>query len=316
MPNDYHQFYSTIDGAKSVLLITHRRPDGDACGSLLALAGYLKNRGLEVGAFISDQPPTFFDFLPLRQIISSDHTLIERSWDLAIVVDAGSWEHTGLPVADLTDLTRRANVMVIDHHQTNTRYGKINIVAENLSSTCELLFQIFTTGQVLIDRQLATCLLSGILTDTGIFTNSATSDSALAAAADLVRTGASMHQIVDHVLRNKSLAALRLWGLVLSRLTVNKKINTVITYVTDDDFRQFNVDQEVIDGISGLLQVITGHNCTVLCVITGNQTKVSLRTTHDHIDVSEVAKLFGGGGHRKAAGFTVPFRLDPSRLLG
>lgn len=316
MSTDYNNFYQSIDGAKSVLLITHRRPDGDACGSLLALAGYFKNRGLEVGAFISDQPPAYFDFLPLRSMISSDRSLLSQSWDLVIVVDAGSWEHTGLSIEELNDLKQRSQMMIIDHHYTNTRFGHINIVVDQLSSTCELLFQIFTAGRALIDRRLATCLLSGILTDTGIFTNAATSDSALAAAAQLIRQGASMHQIVDHVLRNKSIAALRLWGLILSRLTVNKKLNAVVTYVSDDDLRHFNVDLEVIDGLSGLLQVITGHNCTVLCVITGNQTKVSLRTTHDHIDVSAVAALFGGGGHRKAAGFTVPFRVDPSRLLG
>lgn len=309
MAVSYYQLHQRLSTARSVLIITHQQPDGDACGSSLALALTLKRRGLRVGVYTADEPAVYFDYLPGRELISTDPALASQAWDTVVVLDASNWAHTRLPDQTLSDLMGRSQVIIVDHHSANRGYGHQAIIDPRASSVCEMLYRYFTEYAIIIDRSVAMCLLSGIVTDTSTFSNGATTIESMAAASQLIRHGAAIHQILDHVMKNKSLPALRLWGVVLARLRVSERYGVAYTYVGDDDFRTARVGEEALDGLVNFLNVLAGHAFVLLLRVTGEQAKVSMRTTRPDINLGRLAQHFGGGGHQKAAGFSVPWPI-------
>ncbi len=287
--------------ADNILLISHQKPDGDACGSILALLIYLRGQGKEVSAFIADSPPSYFSFLPDYEEIKNDTALLDKKWDTIVFVDTADFKIAG--VAE--ERFRRGPVINIDHHRTNTKYGDINIIDETASSTCELIYCFFKYINFEINRNIATCLLSGLLTDTGGLVNAATSFKAMAISSDLLMRGAKINRIAENIFKNKSLDGLKLWGLALSRLKFNKKFNLVYTYIKESDLIECGAKAEEIDGLANFLNALSNVSATLVLKISDHKIEGSWRTTKDNIDVSRLANIFGGGGHKKAAGFTI-----------
>ena len=131
----------------------------------------------------------------------------------------------------------------------------------------------------------------------------------MAVASDLTKRGGKIYQIFNHSVKNKSLNGLKLWGQVLSRIKINRQHNIAFTYIKADDFPQFGVSEEELDGIANFLNVITDVNFSLVLHLEKEKTKVSLRTTRADIDLTRLAGYFGGGGHKKASGFTVPWEI-------
>ncbi|MBI5766078.1 DHH family phosphoesterase [Candidatus Falkowbacteria bacterium] len=290
-----------ILAVNNILLITHKKPDGDACGSMLALLTYLRGQGKDVSAFIADPPPSYFSFLPDYEEIKNDTALLDKKWDTIVFVDTADFKIAG--VAE--ELLRRCPVINIDHHQTNTKYGHINIIDETVSSTCELIYRFFKYINFEIDRNIATCLLSGLLTDTGGLVNAATSFKAMAISSDLLMKGAKINKIAENIFKNKSLDGLKMWCLELSRLKFNKRFNLAYTYIKESDLMEYNIKAEEIDGLANFLNVLSNVSAVLVLKISNHEIEGSLRTTKDNINVSRLANIFGGGGHKKAAGFTI-----------
>lgn len=303
------QVMSAYSKAQSILLITHQRPDGDACGSLLSMYHYVSQMGKEIGVYVFDKPASYFDFLPHSQVLGPHEEVLSRHWDVVVVLDASNWDHTRVPDAVIERFKLNSKIIIFDHHLSNMRYGDINYLDVTASSACEVLFNFFADAGVTIDRHLATTLLCGVITDTGFFINAATSEKVFEVTAQLVRAGANIHNMVSLLNQNLSIADLKLWGLVLSRLTVNKKYGLVYTYLDTSEAEQFDASETALDNFTGLLQSLYGYNVMMFIKITPDQTKVSLRTRRDDVDVSRLAQIFGGGGHQKASGFAVPYRL-------
>lgn len=152
--------------------------------------------------------------------------------------------------------------------------------------------------------------MTGIITDTGNFTNSATQQSSLDVASDLVRLGAKIPEISQHTLRNKTIPSLNLWGEVFSRLVINPRYQLAYTVVTQEDFETLGVTPESLDGLVNFLAGLQGVRFVLLLTQTqADIIKGSLRTTDDTLNVSDLAKIWGGGGHTKAAGFTLSGNL-------
>lgn len=292
--------------ANNVLIATHENPDGDACGSALALALYLQNLGKNFQIFAKGRVPDFLFFLPLVDKMTTDAKIFERKWDLIICLDATSSSRAFVP----NELAAKTVMINIDHHITNENFGLYNIVDPGASSTAEIVFDFFKAIDYPMDRRLASCLLTGILTDTGGFSHPNTTVKTMAVASELMKKGTKIHQIFNHVVHNKSLSGLRLWGMALSRIQANPKLDLAYTYITADDLINYSVPEEEIDGLVNFLNVISDYSVVMLFKIDRGSAKASIRTKRDDIDVSRLAMAFGGGGHQKAAGFSLPWRLE------
>ena len=197
----------------------------------------------------------------------------------------------------------------MDHHFSNHRFGNINCVDDLASSTCEIVYKFLKSINFNIDKNTATCLLCGILNDTSVFSNGATTIDSMNISSHLVSKGARIHKINDKVVKNKSINGLRLWGEVLSRLKNDDEFKIAHTYIKEEEYQKYQINEEELDGLIDFLNIICDANIYALFRINENHTTVSMRTTRDDIDVSRIAQINGGGGHKKAAGFTIDSAL-------
>lgn len=310
--NETHQLdklHAALTKAERVLVVGHQNC-GDATGSVTALARVLTLKGKAVTPFLPSPVPKALQFLHGTENIVTDHR--EISWDnfdVLLCVDVAEPKMAGL--GDKWE-TRPAEVLLInfDHHHTNPEYGELNIVDRTASATCAMLYEWFRKFNYPIDRQTATSLLTGILTDTGLFSNAGTNERALTAAADLLVQGASVSRVLEKIIKNRTIPELKLWGKAFERLHENKELGIISTVITLKDIEELGGTPEALEGVANFLNDIGGYKAVlVLKEQPGGVVKGSLRTTRDDVDVSAMAKLFGGGGHRKAAGFSVQGRL-------
>lgn len=305
------QIQQVLAQARNILIVSHKNPDGDTLASACALMQYLRQLDKNHTAFCATPVSANLSFLPhVEYFISNLETLREQHFDVAVLMDSSDLAYAG--VAEYFKELPYAPIIVnIDHHRTNNHYGQYNMVMPEAASTTEVLYILFKTLGVIVDKHLATCLLTGIATDTGHFSNPATTARSLQIAGELLRLGGNLRLIQGRTLRNKSLAALRVWGRVLSRLQKNQKYNLAITAVTQEDLLEYNLSEEDLEGLTNFLNNLSGAKAVLLLREKGDGIiKASLRTTDPQMDVSRIAKHFGGGGHAKAAGFSLPGRLE------
>lgn len=306
----FQKIKEEINKAKHILAITHQNPDGDGLGALLAMGLYFKDQKTPHVLFCVDTLPEYFKFLPYSEVISSEEKhFTEKEFDLIIVLDCGDLEYAGVH-EHFRKIRGLPIVINIDHHQSNACFGHINLVHPIASSTSEIIYHFFDYHRHPIDKEIATCLLTGILTDTGSFSNLATTPSSLVVASKLMVSGGRLKQITENTLRNKSLEQLQLWGRALARIKKDKKTGVVTTVITQKDFEELGIDDTGTEGISNFLNNV--DNAKAIIVLREKEkgiVKASLRTTHPDVDVSALAKKFGGGGHKKAAGFSLKGKI-------
>lgn len=298
-----------ISESNNILLISHRNPDGDTLGSNLALTHYLKSQAKQVSIYCQDRSPDFFSFLPHFNLIQTEPEPDLNHYDLVITSDCADIAQTGINPPQWKNL--KTPVINIDHHLTNTNYGTLNLVMSEAASTTAVLYYCFRQNGADLDRPLATCLLTGLITDTSNFSNPSTNQAALEVASRLVAKGAQIRYINHHVIKNKSIPVLKLWSRIFLRLRKNPNLDLAWTFITQKDKKECGVDDLATEGLSDIFNELTDSSFSlVLEEIQGGYVKGSLRTTKDFIDVSKFAKIMGGGGHRRAAGFRVRGRLE------
>lgn len=297
-----------IKRAKKIVIVPHQNPDGDAIGSATAFYHYVTSLGKHAVVFCATQPNSKLQFISKGVPIYSDPVTLNEEIDMVVVLDSGDLRYAGI-----ADLLQNLNptIINIDHHATNENYGHLNLVIPTAASTTEILFKYFRHNGIRITQKMATSLLTGLSTDTGNFTNAATSSSALKASGELILSGGNFNLVTNHTLKNKSVESLRLWGKALSRLQRDEKINLTYTYITRDDLKEFGVGEGETEGISNYLSNLENSHITLLLSETSDgKVKGSFRTTRDDIDVSAIAKKLNGGGHKKAAGFTAEGTIE------
>lgn len=304
----YQKLYSLFQKAQRILLITHRKPDGDAVGSTSSLFSYLTSAGKEVTAFCVSPVPDQYHFLPLADQFSTDSAAFRRSYDLVCVLDSGDLSHAG--VEDLiNEMPQKPYLINIDHHATNQGYGDLNIIFVNVSSAAEIIHQFYEANRIPIRPEMATGLLTGILTDTSNFINDATNATCIQAASNLLICGARLKDITSALVNNKTIPALHLWGRAFERLRENHELGIASTVITMDDLEE--ADEDAPDALEGLANFLAATvNIPVIMVLRempDGYVKGSLRSSTR--DVSKIACLLGGGGHKKASGFTVKGRV-------
>ncbi|MFA6603833.1 MAG: bifunctional oligoribonuclease/PAP phosphatase NrnA [Patescibacteria group bacterium] len=293
--------------AKKILAVTHQRPDGDALGSSSAFVNYCLEQGIEVAVYCADPVPEKYSFLAGAEKFTTDTSVFAADHDLCVVFDCGGLNQTG--VVDLiASRPARTRLIGFDHHLVNDRYGDINVVDPQASSASEVFYRFLRHINAEISEDIATCLLTGIYYDTTAFSNSATNRSALEAASDLLRRGADANLITERVFRSRPLSSLRLYGTAMARLKHDKRLDIASTALFLSDFEPGKA-QEATDDLYNLLgSILDAGVVLVLKEGPGGQVRGSFRAAAD-VDVSSVAKALGGGGHRKAAGFSVPGKI-------
>ena len=297
-----------INKAQNILLLSHKRPDGDTAGSNLAFNIYLKKISKNVTSFCLNDLPYYLKFLPQSDLLKNDHLIFTKKYDLVIIFDSGSLEYAG--VSDLLTAIKNKYILInIDHHATNLLYGDINLVITDASSTAEIIFRLFKDWDISWNNQIATCLACGIITDTGGFLNPATNYQSLAAASELVDNGANINEIVKITLSKNNLLDLKIWGKAFERLSSIDKYDLVYTFLTEKDYIECGVDKTATDNLVNFLQLLKEARIVLLLTEIDGMIKGSFRTTEKNIDVSKLANLFGGGGHKKAAAFSFAGKL-------
>lgn len=308
---DARIFADQIAKATNILLVSHINPDGDTLGSSTGLAFYLKNhQNKKVGIFCLDPVPQNYKFLGTEELYTTKDQVNLSVYDLIITLDCADLGRTGIE-AELNKIKKFITILNIDHHGTNPHFGHYNIVEAKASSTAEIIYKLLKALRTTFDSQIATNLLTGLFTDTTFFTNAATNSFAVNAAADLLNSGGKFKPIINNVWRNHNINRLKMWGKILSELQFNDK-QKILTAVIDPTMEH---SEEDLEGLANFLTITYEAKIILVLRQTSSETvKGSLRTVHDDIDVSQIAQRLGGGGHAKAAGFSVNGQLIKSEL--
>lgn len=305
----YREAQKLLEKSTKILLLCHRRPDGDTLGAATALFEALQDMGKIPTMACVDTPSDRFVFLPnIRKLVKEfDYT----SFDLIIVSDAGAHYMTqyheiypgifsGIDVP----------VMNVDHHASNDNFGTLNIVDPFAASATVILYRFFSFLKIHITANIATALLAGIYNDTGSFMHSNTTKEVFDIAADLTRKGGKVYPIAQNMFRTATPASLKLWGRALENMSVTKK-GMAVSVLTVGDFDDTGADLEDSGGVIDLLNAVPGIRFSMLLTEDRKGSiKGSLRTQRDDIDLSAMAGTFGGGGHKKASGFTLKGRIE------
>lgn len=305
----FGQLHHALTTAKRVLLVAHKKPDGDTLGSSSAVLNWLIREEKEVTAFCADLPPATYHYLDNLHRYTNDPSVFDASYDVVVVFDSGDLEYCGI-ASHVPRLTSGYLLVNVDHHISNKRFGRLNIVPTDASSTAEVIHDFFAANRIWIDDRMATSLLTGLVTDTSFFSNPATTATSMSAAGNLLAAGARHTDIIRSILHNKDIDGLKLWGLMLSRLHRNRAGNLASTYLLVSDGIR---DAAMTDGMSNFLSAVVGDTETILVLteLPTGEVKGSFRSISR--DVMKICKILGGGGHKKAAGFTIPGRIHVTK---
>src|SRR3954447_12612955 len=292
------------------LVVTHENPDGDALGSLLAATLALRELGKDAVMYLAGQTPLprEYAFMPLEALVRERPE--DASDRVLLAVDCAKEDRIGdealLPLAPL--------VLHVDHHHDNTRFGDVNLVVPDASSTGEVLRDVFAELGVALTPELAEPLYIALVTDSGRFQYSNTTPKSLRLAAELVEAGADIHAVFQQVYENVEFAKLKLLARVLDRAEVLEGGRIVVSHLLRTDFADVGASEPYSEGLIDYLRGVEGNE---LAVFIREQMgpgahghKGSLRSSIDELDVSAIARRFGGGGHRQAAGFSSDLQLE------
>jgi phosphoesterase RecJ-like protein len=293
------------------LVVTHENPDGDALGSMLGLALGLRSLGKDVEMFLAGDAPTpvEYRFLPLDDV---RRTLPDDLEDrIVVAVDCANERRLG---PDDAAFRRAASVVDIDHHHDNSRFGAVNVVDGRASSTAEIVRDLLRELDVELTATIAEALYTGLVTDTGRFQYTNTTPKALRLAAELVEAGADVHGIFRHVYETVQFAKLKLLARALDRAQLFAGGRLVVSHLLKDDFAQVGAEEPYSEGIIDHLRAVEGSEMVALIREPprgeGPPRRVSLRSSHDEVDVSAIARQAGGGGHPQAAGFSSEWSVE------
>ncbi len=288
-----------IKNSAKIGITSHVRPDGDAIGSVLGLGLALQNSGKVVEMVLEDGVSSTFRHLPGAKEIKKSFTSI---CDLYFVVDASELSRIGDVMND------RPVDIVIDHHITNPRFGKVNLIDADAVATCAILAEHLPAFGLEITQPVAANLLSGILSDSIGFRTSNTSARTLRVAADLMEKGANISELYNKALISRSFEAANYWGYALGRL--EHEDGLVWTALTLEDRKSSKYPGNDDADLTNILSSIDGMDIAVLFVEqTPEMIKISWRS-RPGVDVSSIAASFGGGGHAAAAGAEIHSNME------
>lgn len=291
-----------LNSSARILIGTHEHPDGDALGSSLALAHAMKAQGKEVVVYIPDEPAEFFSFLPGFSLLTTEKP-VDQQFDAIVLLDYTQLYRTHLTA----EAGGHKQTICIDHHYDNKREAKINLIVPEAAATAHILVALFTKLNIPITKDIATCLLTGIFTDTGSFMHDSVTPEILDMASFLMHRGARLSHIAHETYQRKELPGLKIWGRALSRILTSQTAGPSVALVTLQDLQECGATLDDLSGVVNLLNTLPDTTYAMLLVeYAPGKIKGSLRSEpHKGVDVSKIAKRLGGGGHKLASGFEI-----------
>lgn len=305
-----------IKKAKNILVNCHRGPDSDSVGSALAMLQAVKALGKNITAICPSDIPSDLMFLKgANEIIRVNFTSFDFStYDLFLILDSSNYSMvTGLKDSDKPSI----KTVVIDHHPAEGYFGDVNLVDPGVTSTGELLYRLFNDWGAEINKDVAECLLTGIIGDTGTFQYQDVGEETLKVAADLISKGADKDEIVFNLYRNIEFKELKMWGKFIESMRIEDGfVWSAIPLSIYKDFGEYPYAKEDVANL--FFPIVKGTDFGIVMVETSeNILSVSFRARSD-FDVSKIAKEVGGGGHKAAAGARIegiPFQEAVNNVL-
>lgn len=295
-----------INKAEKIVIITHENPDGDAIGSSLAMKLALKQLGKDADLIIPEFQKTF-EFLPGTDEVKKESNIEE--YDLAIALDCASIKLLN----GFAKYFDSAKIKVaIDHHSSNTMFADYNYVDQDAPACAQLLLVVFGYFNIKVTKDIGTCILAGIITDTGGFRYEGVTADTFRFVAELCEKGIKISQVYNQVYASQTRAKFELHRIALNRLEFLEEGKIAFTYVTKADEKQVEAQNGDYDGIVENGRDIEGVEVSVFLRETDKGIKVSLRSK-SYVNVSEVAMMFGGGGHIRAAGCTIQGTIEQAK---
>ncbi len=310
-PPEIERVAAELRARDRFLLTAHEGPDGDALGSLLGMHHLLTALGKDSVMFLAAKEfplPIEYRFLPLEEVFHEPPAdMADRT---VIFLDCGNIDR--MPV---DFLTAGDNLVVnIDHHHDNTRFGDLNLVEVGASCTAEIVYDLARLLEVPIPPEMATPLYVGLITDTGKFMYENTTSHTHRVAAELIEAGVNVDDTYRRLYEHVPLEKLRLVARALEGIQHRCDGRLVITYITAEDYTATGAGEEMTEGVIDHLRSIEGTKVAAVVRDLGDRgqaaRKVSLRSSDGEADVSAIARKNGGGGHKRAAGFSTDLEID------
>jgi phosphoesterase RecJ-like protein len=294
-----------IRGHDRFIVTTHENPDGDALGSLVAMTLALRELGKDAVMYLFGEVPIpkEYEFMQFEGLVRGPNP--DPSECVVLALDAANERRLGPETA----LLEKAPFIIdIDHHHDNTRYGTVNLIVGDASSTGEILADVLRELPVELTPEIAEALYIAVVTDTGRFQYANTTAKALRLAAELVEAGADVHRVFQGVYENVAFAKLKLVARALENAEVFEGGRVIVSHLEREDFDAAGAEEPYSEGIIDYLRAVEGAELAALIreppTANGPTHRISLRTTEGALDVSAIARKSGGGGHRQAAGFS------------
>jgi len=287
------------------LVAGHENPDGDALGSMLGTALALRGLGKEATMYLPGEAPLpgeyrFLDIGEVRRDVPDEMEML-----VLVALDCANEDRLG---PDQSVRERARLVIDVDHHHDNSRFGDVNLIVPDASSTAEIVRDVLAELGVALTPDIAEALYVALVTDTGRFQYTNTTPKALRLAAELVEAGADVHGIFRQVYETVQFAKLKLLARALDRAQLFEGGRLVVSYLVRSDFDDVGAEEPYSEGIIDYLRQVEGAEMVALIREPprddGPAHRVSLRSSRDEVDVSAIARKAGGGGHRQAAGFS------------
>lgn len=292
----YQDSLQLINNSHYILILTHKNPDADTISCALSLSNYMYENKIKHKVFNSSTNlPRRLDFLSKFDKITN---IIPKYYDLVIYVDCGDKKRVDLKI------DKDVKIINIDHHQSNTMFGDINIVDENKGSCSEVVYSFFDINNLKISKNVAECLYVGIYDDNIAFTTPRTTQATFETINLLIKTGISPNKIANNLLSRDSLAKYRILPKILNTLELSSEGKVATIYLDSIWLKQTGATVQECDDVINMILNIAVVDIACYFRVIDNKVRVSLRSKNN-IDVSNIAKIFNGGGHKNAAGMTI-----------
>ncbi len=319
----YKLALSLLKKSQKILIVSHVSPDPDALASISAFIQLAQLFDKEYYAFATGKPEFTYDFISFINEIKAEKPSNLDPFDLIIILDCGSLdrstlEHELLEIQEKKKINKLSRPVIIelDHHQPIQSKLDLEIRLSDRASTTEIIYEFLQANNLELTKTMATSLLIGLIADTGNFLYPNASSQALTVASELLLKGASLRKLGTLMKGKNSLLLLQVWGEILATLKLDPNTKLAIIALTDDTIKRLELENKkdlispIFGDIVSQVSYLEGVDVALFLRDEDNQVKGSFRANNSQIDVSKLASLFGGGGHKRAAGFKVKGRLE------
>ena len=299
--------------SENIAILPHIQADGDALGSGLALVLALekKNNNKKVVLYLEENIPRMYNFLPGKEkaVVYPNYLEVPET---AIAIDTGDIDRLG----NRASLFKKAKTTInIDHHLTNTSFADLNYISSSSSAVGEIVYHMLKKMNLNISQDIATCLYVAIATDTGGFKFSNTTSITHLVTADLVSKGINITEISSRVFDSITIEKLRLIGFAINSLELFDCGRIAFITITEDMIRKSGAQEEECEGIINIARNLVGVEISALFREKENEIKITMRSNSEDMDVALIARKYGGGGHKRAAGCIINNKLENAKEM-